>query len=128
MRSPAWQLYRPFHGFDAAFANVDQAAAKGVRAAPAARNSHKLDAFQFLGNRRIDQQMIADRLETEQAAQQQQRRTGSPSLRAAGGGVLDGEPGFIPRVAGKGLGQTMVEKVGRLQYAKRNPGRFAAVA
>ena len=72
--------------------DVDPAAAEGVEAAPAARDVEQLEVADARRQRRIDDEVVAERLEAEHRPQQQQRRAGRPGLRAAGRRVLDRVP------------------------------------
>ena len=68
--------------------------------------------------RRVDDQVLAERLEPEHRAQQQQRRAGRPGLRAARGRVLDGILRHLARVAAERLGQPAVEELRRVEDAR----------
>ena len=74
-----------------------------------------------LGQRRVDDEVLADRLEAEHRAQEQQRRPGRPGLRAARRRVLHRVLRERPRVAGERLRQAAVEELGRVENAGRDP-------
>ena len=88
----------------------------------------QLDPSERLGNRRVDDQVRAVGLESEQRAQEQQRRAGRPGLRAARRRVLDRIVGVRSRVAAERLGEPPAEQIGRLQHGARDAGRLGAVA
>src|SRR5260221_11693848 len=68
---------------------VDAAPAEGVDALPAPGQVEDLEATHPLGQRRVNDEIVALRLETEARPQQEQWRSGRPGLRAAGCPGLD---------------------------------------
>src|SRR5450759_5997098 len=77
--------------------HIHAAAAECVHVTPAAGDVEQLEQADPLRQRRVDHQMLADRLETEHGAQQQERRPGGPRLGAARRGVLHRVLGDRPR-------------------------------
>ena len=67
--------------------------------------------------RRVDDEVVAGRLEPEHRAQEQQRRARRPGLRAAGGRVLHRVLRQLPRVAAERLRQAAVEELGGVEDA-----------
>jgi len=69
--------------------HVDAASPEGVDATPAARDFEQLDPSDPHRQHRIDDEVLTDRLEAKHRAEEKQRRSGRPRLRAASGRVLD---------------------------------------
>src|SRR5919197_2150031 len=74
-------------------------------AAPAAGDACELDPLDLVGKVRVAAELVPVGLESEQDAQEQQRRAGGPRLRAGRGRVLDGKAGPPPPIAGEHLRQ-----------------------
>jgi hypothetical protein len=97
---------------------LDFSAREGVDAAPAPgdlQHSERADAAREL---RVDDQVIADRLEAEHRPQEQQRRARRPGLRAARGRVLHRVLRGLPLIAAERLRQTTVEERGGVERVK----------
>lgn len=134
------KLRRPGLGFDRAFAppalgaapgrrslpgarprrlELDATPPEGVDPAPAPGNVEECDQPNALGKSRIDDEIVAARLEPEHGSQQEQRSAGRPSLRATRRRVLDRILRDGSVVASECLRQAPLEELGRIQ----NPGR-----
>src|SRR5207253_2675750 len=102
----------------------DLAAREGVDAAPAPRNVQQGERADAARERRVDDEVVADRLEAEHRSQQQQRGARRPGLRAARGWVLNRIPGRLPLVAAERLRQATVEEGGGVEDAGRDLRRL----
>src|SRR5947207_3903598 len=83
--------------------DLDEAASEGVDPAPPPRDVQQLEAAEGVGDGRVDDEVVADGLEPEQGAQQEQGRPRGPGLGAAGRRVLHGVLRLVPRVAAESL-------------------------
>src|SRR5829696_4056357 len=92
--------------------DVDAAASEGVDAAPAPGDVKQLEMTDADRERRVDDQMLAERLEPKHRPQQEQRRTRRPRLGAARRGVLHRVLRLRPVVAPKRLRQAPIEESG----------------
>src|SRR5215212_11276361 len=77
-----------------------------------------------LRKRRVDDEVVAERLEAEHRAQEEERRSRRPRLRAARGRVLDGVLRVRTRVPAERLRQAAVEELGRVEDARGNTRRL----
>ena len=98
--------------------HVDAAAPEGVDPAPAPRDVEQLQMADACGKRGVDDEMVADRLEAEHRAQEQERRACRPGLRAAGRRVLHRVLRQRPLVAAERLRQAAVEELGGVEDAR----------
>src|SRR4029450_4216563 len=110
-RAPAGRLFE-----------LKASAREGVDPAPAPGDIEQREQADALGQRRVDDEMIADRLEAEHRAHEQERRTRRPRLRAAGGRVLHRVLCDAALVAAEGLGQAPFEDLGGVEDASGENG------
>src|ERR1035437_5516931 len=108
-------------------ARIHLAPRKGVDAAPATRYVEHLEVAYAQWQRRVDDQMVAGRLEAQHRAQQEQRRPSRPGLRTTGGRVLDRRLGHAASVAGEGLGKPAAEVPRRVKDSGRDARSLAGV-
>src|SRR5688572_17214259 len=102
----------------------DPTAAEGINASPAAGNIEQLQAADAHGQCGIDNQIVADWLQTEHRPEQQQWCPGRPRLRAAGGGILHRILRYCSGIATESFREPSVEKLCRLQNPRRDDGRL----
>src|SRR4051812_50217645 len=102
--------------------DLDPAAPEGVEAAPPAGDVEELQPADRRGESGVDDEMLALWLEPEHRPQEEQRGSGRPRLRAAGGRVLDRILRSRALVAAERLGQAPVEELGRIEDPRRNLG------
>ena len=113
--------------FRAAPVDGDPAAAEGIDPAPATGDVEQLEVADRVRQCRVDDEVVADRLEPEHRPEQEQRRPGRPGLRAAGGRVLDRVLRQRPVVAAERLRQPPVEQRGGVEDVRRDAGRLLLV-
>src|SRR5215207_750621 len=90
--------------------DVDAPSSEGVDAAPAPGDVEQLKMTDADRERRVDYQILTERLEPKHRPQQQQGRTRRPRLGAARRGVLHRVLRLRPVVAAKRLRQAPVEE------------------
>src|SRR5262245_4995019 len=95
--------------------DLDPSAPEGVDAAPAPGYVEQLEVPDPGSERRVDDEVVADRLEPEHRPQQQERRAGRPRLRATRRRVLHGVFRQLALVAPERLRQAPLEELGRIQ-------------
>src|ERR1700675_4702332 len=110
------------------FPDVHPAATERVDAAPAPGDVEQLEVTYARRQGRIDDEVLTVRLETEHRAQQQERRSGRPRLRAARRGVLDGVHRLLARITSERLRKTPLEELGCIEDAKGDLGGLALEA
>ncbi len=98
-------------------AGRDAAATERVDPTPAPGDVEQLEMADPARQRRIDDEVLAVRLEAEHRAEQEERRSRRPRLRAARGRVLHRVFRLLARIPAERLGQTAVEELGRVQDA-----------
>src|SRR5215475_13888718 len=89
--------------------DVDAPSAERIDMTPTAWNVEQRQHADAARQRRIDDEMLADRIEPEHRPQEQERRSRRPRLRAACRRVLDGIPGDRALVTAERLGKAAVE-------------------
>src|SRR5215203_1589237 len=109
---PAPQLGRDF----------DPPPREGVDPPPAPGNVEQGKEPDVLGQRRVDDEVVALWLEAEHRAEQEQRCSGRPGLRAARRRVLHRVLRHAPLVTAERLRQPSVEELGRVEDAGGNDG------
>src|SRR5215470_7150716 len=107
---------------------VDPATSHRVGTTPATRDVEQLELFERRRQRRVDEQAVADRLQSQESPQEQQRSASRPRLGTARRRVLDRELRLRPRVPCERLGKAAMEVLRRLQNSHRNPCGFVAIS
>src|SRR5215217_633904 len=105
-------------------ARRDSTAAERVQASPTAGDVEQLEMANPLRKRRVDDEVVAERLEPEHSAQEEQRRSRRPRLRAARSRVLDWVLRVGTRVPAERLRQAAVEELSRVEDARGNTRRL----
>ena len=80
------------------------------------------------GQRRVDDQVIAERLEAEHRPQQEHRRPGRPGLWAASGRVLNRILRHFARIAAERLRQAAGEIICCVEHPRSNLSRLVLEA
>src|SRR4249920_3654225 len=97
--------------------DVDASASERIDPAPAAGYVQELEVADGHRQSGVDDEVVADRLETEHRPQEQERRPRRPGLRTACGGVLHRVLRKLPRIAAESLRQAAVEELGGVEDA-----------
>src|SRR5262245_31906655 len=108
--------------------DLDPPSPERVDSAPAARDVEQLEMVDPRRERRVDDEVIAHRLEPEHRPQQEKRRASRPRLRAARGWVLHRVLCLPSLVTAERLRQTAVEELSRVQDPGRDRRRFVLEA
>src|SRR5438067_1548747 len=100
------------------------AAPERVHPSPPARDVEQLEVADPGGDGRVDDEMVADRLEPEHGPEEQERRARGPGLRTAGGRVQHRVLRHLAWIPCERLGQPAVEESGGGEDPRGDPRRL----